>query len=193
MAQPTVAELTWFVDLPESRSMNTFHYDKTGTAWAIGDAATLRTAAQAAFLLDWPGCITVHCTIVRCIVRILNAVFDDESDSGVLAVAGGISDTTFPAGTAGVIKKLTDTPKRVGQGRTFLSGLAENAHVNSQFNSGGGAIPALMVEIATTHVVGPDSYVPSVWSRKMEALYPITNVTANPILGHIRGRRPPAF
>lgn len=193
MAQPTVAEVMWYVDLPDSRAVNVFHYDKTGTPWAVGDAAGLATVLQAPLLLDWVPVITIHCTIIRCIIRILNASFDDEYDSGALSSAGTVSDSTFPAGTVGVLKKLTDEPGRKGQGRLFISGLAENAHTDSKFNATGATWTNLMTELGNSYVAGPDTFIPSVWSRKNEALYPITNITSNPVLGHLRGRRPAAF
>lgn len=193
MAQPTCAEVTWVVDTNDSRTVNVFHYDKTGTAWAIGDAAALRISLQAAFLIDWPGVITTECTIVRCVVDIRNATFADTSDSGGLSVPGTRSGDTFPSGTAAILKKVTAEPGRHGRGRFFIGGLSEADHNDSFLNSALAQWPLLMAELATSYVVGPDTFIPSVWSRSKEDLYAITGIVANPVLGHMRTRRPPAY
>lgn len=193
MAQPTVAEVSWFVDLPDSRAVNVLHYNKTGTAWAAGDAAALRVPLQGALLLDWPGCITVSCMIIRCIVQIVNATFEDVSDSGPLATPGTLSAPTFPSATCAVLKKSTAEPGRSGRGRMFIGGLSETQHTDSYFASAAGGWPLLIAELGNSHVVGPDTFNPVVWSRKTEALHDITAFVPNPVLGHVRTRRPAAF
>lgn len=193
MAQPTVYEASVYSDGPDARAVNVLHYEKSIGAVGPGDAANLGFALLSNLLPTHQACISSSWSLIRLLVSRLNHADKDDYDSGVIAYTGSRGASAFPAGTCGIIKKISGTKGRWAQGRIYVAGLDETEHTNSNFNTAGAWWTAFLAQIIVSEVAGGGTYDPVVWSRKTEALYQIIGAPANPILGHVRGRRPPAF
>lgn len=102
---------------------------------------------------------------------------------------GTVTGTPLPVETSVVTTWRTLTPGRSGRGRTFWSGFDTNALDDS---GGMGASVLAQVETACQALIDgfntEGDYFPVVFSPKNSAGYPITTVTAQPVLHHQRRR-----
>jgi hypothetical protein len=104
---------------------------------------------------------------------------------------GTVTGNTLPNEDAAIVTLSAGIGTRVGTGRIFLGGVPTTFVLESKLSTAGiTAYSSVLSYFTTTVDYQGMNFIPSIWSRKNNALEPIKFTVLRPILGHRTRRRP---
>jgi hypothetical protein len=170
--------------------VNILYYTVTGVAAAPYDVNAAALAFDGFFRASYLAVLSIACnfTGVDLTVNLSGVTY---SGSWGTVAAGTVTGDGEPSEVAVVLHKATAQPGRSGRGRMFVGGVPESnttlsriqAIANPNYVTIGTGVLAVRVNQGLT-------FTPALRSTKLVSHFPLVAVTVDPVLGHIRHRRP---
>jgi hypothetical protein len=193
MARPSPAWLfAKMYSIADGKEWSTdFWYGSAGgTPPSNFDPVSLAAAVYGALSGGIQGIMSMNYALVGCQIEVNfgTGTFGAKSYQNT---AGALSTGPLPEDVCLVVRKLTAMGGRSHTGVNRYSGLDESLSLGSYLSSAGVSAAAVIKTNTLAHVVNQTiTWIPQVYSRKLNLLEPITGMETISLLGTARRRRP---